>query len=49
MQVRIEKDIQKPLKQSAKKNSRSLPKEASRLIREKLKQDGLIISSKCTS
>lgn len=39
MQVRIEKDIRKPLKASAKKHSRSIPKEASRLIREKLEQE----------
>jgi hypothetical protein len=39
MQVRIEKDIRKPLKASAKKNARSVPKEASRLIREKLAQE----------
>jgi hypothetical protein len=39
MQVRIEKDIRKPLKASAKKNARSVPKEASRLIRERLAQE----------
>jgi hypothetical protein len=49
MQVRIEKDIRKPLKASAKKNARSLPKEASRLLREKLKQENMIQAEKCTS
>lgn len=42
MQVRIEKDIRKPLKDFAKKNARSVPKEVSRIVREKLKAEKII-------